>query len=106
VRQITQHQVMVYSRTLQRFGSWYLPSDRFNIGLTYINSYNADDTGTGSGRTNFARFDDVFFDLGLEALDVPTSSNSYGVELNSAITLSWEVGYTNTQLLSTIGRAC
>jgi len=37
------------------------PSERFNIGLTYINSYNADDTGTGSGR-HFARFDDEFFD--------------------------------------------
>jgi len=36
------------------------PSDRFNIGLTYINSYNADDTGTGSGRVSFARFDDEF----------------------------------------------
>jgi len=33
---------------------------RFNIGLTYINSYNADDTGTGSGRVSFARFDDEF----------------------------------------------
>jgi hypothetical protein len=43
----------------------FKPSDRFNIGFTYINSYNADDTGTGSGRTSFARFDDTFFgDLG------------------------------------------
>lgn len=86
----------------------FKPSDRFNIGLTYINSYNADDTGTGSGRTSFASFDDVFFeDLGLEALDVPTSSNSYGVELSWQLSdnfvLGGWVGYTNTQLLSTIG---
>jgi len=58
------------------------PSERFNIGLTYINS-NADDTGTGSGRTPFARFDDEFFDeIGAPAVDVPTASNSYGVELS------------------------
>jgi len=86
----------------------FKPSDRFNIGLTYINSYNAEDTGTGSGRASFARFDDVFFqDLGLEALDVPTSSNSYGVELSWQLSdnfvLGGWVGYTNTQLLSTLG---
>jgi len=44
-----------------------------NIGLTYINSYNADDTGTGSGHT-FARFDDEFFDEIAPAVDVPTAS--------------------------------
>jgi hypothetical protein len=86
----------------------FKPSDRFNIGLTYINSYNAEDTGTGSGRASFARFDDAFFqDLGLEALDVPTSSNSYGVELSWQLSdnfvLGGWVGYTNTQLLSTLG---
>jgi hypothetical protein len=86
----------------------FKPSDRFNIGLTYINSYNAEDTGTGSERTSFARFDDAFFeDLGLEALDVPTSSNSYGVELSWQLSdnfvLGGWVGYTNTQLLSTLG---
>ena len=84
------------------------PSDRFNIGLTYINSYNADDTGTGSGRVTFARFDDVFFeDLGISAVDVPTSSNSYGVELSWRVSdnfvLGGWVGYTNTRLLSTAG---
>jgi len=86
----------------------FKPSDRFNIGLTYINSYNAEDTGTGSGRASFARFDDAFFqDLGLEALDVPTSSNSYGVELSWQLSdnfvLGGWVGYTNTHLLSTLG---
>lgn len=84
------------------------PSDRLNIGLTYINSYNADDTGTGSSRNTFARFDDTFFeDLGIPAVDVPTSSNSYGVEvswqLSDRFVLGGWVGYTNTQLLSTAG---
>lgn len=84
------------------------PSDRFNIGLTYINSYNADDTGTGSGRVSFARFDDVFFEeLDIPAVDIPTSSNSYGVELSWQLSdrfvLGGWVGYTNTQLLSTAG---
>jgi hypothetical protein len=84
------------------------PSDRFKIGLTYINSYNANDTGTGSGRTNFARFDDTFFgDLGLETFDVPTISNSYGIELSWQLAdkfiLGGWVGYTNTQILSSIG---
>jgi hypothetical protein len=84
------------------------PSERFNIGLTYINSYNADDTGTGSGRTPFARFDDEFFDeIGVPAVDVPTASNSYGVELSWQLSdrfvLGGWVGYTNTRLLSTAG---
>jgi hypothetical protein len=86
----------------------FKPSDRFNIGLTYINSYNADDTGAGSGRASFARFDDVFFeDLGITAVDVPISSNSYGVELSWQLSdnliLGGWVGYTNTRLLSTAG---
>lgn len=84
------------------------PSDRFNIGLTYLNSYNADDTGTGSSRDTFARFDDAFFEeLGIPAVDVPTSSNSYGIELSWRLSdnfvLGGWVGYTNTQLLSTAG---
>ena len=84
------------------------PSDRFSIGLTYINSYNADDTGTGSGRVSFARFDDEFFDeLQIPAVDLPTATNSYGVELSWQLSdrfvLGGWVGYTNTSLLSTAG---
>ncbi len=84
------------------------PTEKLNIGLTYINSYNADDTGTGSGRNSFARFDDTFFeDLDLPSVDVPTSSNSYGLELSWQLSdrfvLGGWVGYTNTQLLSTAG---
>jgi len=86
----------------------FKPSDRLNIGLTYINSYNANDTGTGSGRTSFSIFDDAFFgDLSIAPEDVPTSSNSYGIELSwqlsdKFVVGGW-VGYTNTRLLSTLG---
>ena len=84
------------------------PSDRFNIGLTYINAYNADDSGTGSSRVSFARFDDEFFDeLGIAGVDVPTTTNAYGVELSWQLSdrfvLGGWVGYTNTSLLSTAG---
>ncbi|OKH27747.1 hypothetical protein NIES1031_07470 [Chroogloeocystis siderophila 5.2 s.c.1] len=84
------------------------PSDRFNIGLTYINSYKASDTGAGSSRASFARFDEAFFEnLNLEPVDVPTISNSYGLQLswqisNNFVLGGW-VGYTNTRLLSTLG---
>lgn len=84
------------------------PSDRFNVGLTYINSYKSSDTGSGSARASFARFDDAFFEnLNLEPIEVPTVSNSYGVQLswqisNNFVLGGW-AGYTNTRLLSTLG---
>ncbi|MBZ8182076.1 iron uptake porin [Oscillatoria salina] len=80
----------------------FKPSDRFNLGLTYIHSYKADDTGTGSSRTSFNFLNDLFdTDLG----DIPTSSNSYGIELSWQLSdkfvLGGWVGYTHSRLLST-----
>ncbi len=79
----------------------FKPSDRFTVGLTYLNSYN-NDMLTGSNRANLRTV------LSNEAgLDLPTSSNSYGLEaslqLSKRFIIGGWVGYTNTQVLSTLG---
>ena len=76
------------------------PSDRLNIGLTYLNAYNTE-TGTGSNRSNFRSFsEDLFGDA------IPTISNAYGVEaswqLADSFALGGWVGYMNTTTLSTL----
>lgn len=77
------------------------PSDRLNVGLTYLNSYN-NETGTGSNRSNFRSF--VEAELGES---VPMISNAYGVEvswqLHDNFALGGWVGYINAQPLSTLG---
>ncbi|MFE1748010.1 iron uptake porin [Coleofasciculus sp. H7-2] len=96
------------------------PSDRLKLGLTYIHSYNNNDTGTGSNLANFqgglARFFDTDIDgssvgggitnLGFST-NLPLVSNSYGVELSWQLSdrfvLGGWVGYTNTRNLSTLG---
>ncbi|MEQ9001780.1 MAG: iron uptake porin [Coleofasciculus sp. B1-GNL1-01] len=79
----------------------FKPSDKLNIGLTYIHAYNRD-TDTGSQLSNFRSFTE---DLIGNA--VPTSSNSYGVEvswrLSDRFALGGWVGYTQTTTLSTLG---
>ncbi|MEQ8959266.1 MAG: iron uptake porin, partial [Coleofasciculus sp. C2-GNP5-27] len=79
----------------------FKPSDQLNIGLTYIHVYNRD-TDTGSRLSNFRSFTE---DLIGNA--VPTSSNSYGVELSWRLSdrfaLGGWVGYTQTTTLSTLG---
>ncbi len=71
----------------------FKPSDRFNLGLTYIYGYNRNDTGTGSNNSNFQ-----------EATGALTSSNSYGVQLSWQLTDNFVIGgwggYTNTQILN------
>ncbi len=96
------------------------PSDRLKLGLTYIHSYNNNDTGTGSNLANFqgglARFFDTDIDgssvgggltnLGFST-NLPLVSNSYGVELSWQLSdrfvVGGWVGYTNTRNLSTLG---
>jgi hypothetical protein len=96
------------------------PSDRLKLGLTYIHSYNNNDTGTGSNLANFqgglARFFDTDIDgssvgggltnLGFST-NLPVSSNSYGAELSWQLSdrfvVGGWVGYTNTRNLSTLG---
>lgn len=85
------------------------PSDRITVGLTYINAYNQE-LGTGSNAANPRTF------LGRiaqniteseEPVDVPVSSNSYGLQASFAISnrfvLGGWVGYTNARNLSTVG---
>ncbi len=89
------------------------PSENFSLGLTYVNSYNADLTA-GSNRANLhsALLSDNSFlpNAALESLrgqSLPVSSNSYGLEasfqLSPNFALGGWAGYTNERLLSTLG---
>ena len=77
------------------------PSDRFKVGLTYINSYNQG-IGTGSNAATLTPFFEVDGDD--ETLDVPYTSNSYGVQaslgLSKNIVLGGWAGYSNVRNLS------
>ena len=79
----------------------FKPSERFTLGLTYVNSYNTESL-TGSRRANLRSI------LNDEAgLDLPVSSNSLGAEvswqLSKRFVLGGWVGYTKTNVLSTLG---
>ncbi|AFY36337.1 iron uptake porin [Calothrix sp. PCC 7507] len=83
------------------------PSDRFTVGLTYINAYNQE-LGTGSNAANPRTFlGGVVQNLtgSEEPASVPFSSNSYGLQasfaLSSKFVLGGWVGYTNATNLST-----
>ncbi|MBR8828290.1 MAG: carbohydrate porin [Gomphosphaeria aponina SAG 52.96 = DSM 107014] len=80
----------------------YQRGDRFGVAFTYIHGYNNLDTGTGSNLANFSTFTEDFFG---EA--VPTSSNSYGLQLswhiaNNLVLGGWG-GYTKATTLNTLG---
>ena len=90
------------------------PSKRFKIGLTYINAYNQE-LGTGSQRANPISF--LRGEISPppaepgepepEEVEVPFSSNSYGIQaslgISNNIVLGGWVGYTNASNLSTQG---
>ncbi|WP_414622068.1 iron uptake porin [Calothrix sp. CCY 0018] len=88
------------------------PSERFKIGLTYINAYNQQ-LGTGSQRANPISFlanenvPDPNNPGQTESAEVPFSNNSYGIQASLGITnnivLGGWVGYTNASNLSTQG---
>ena len=75
------------------------PSDRFKVGLTYINSYNQFG-GTGSNAANLN-----VENAGINLAETPYSANSYGVQaslgLSKNIVLGGWAGYSNVQNLST-----
>lgn len=96
------------------------PTEKLNIGLTYIHSYNNNDTGTGSNLANFQGGLTRYFDRDLQGTSVgdtigslgfstalPVVSNSYGLELSWQLSDRFVVGgwagYTNTRTLSTLG---
>jgi len=76
------------------------PSDRISLGLTYINSYNQP-LLTGSNNATLKPLDT---NSALEGIDVPFSSNSYGVQASLGISkkfvLGGWAGYTNSQVLT------
>lgn len=107
------------------------PSSRFNLGFTYVHSYNQVDTGTGSNLSNpqalftgvsnqsidvptgsspflpdgfNGNVGDLLSDLGFST-DIPFISNSYGVEmswqLSDRIVLGGWAGYSVVQNLGT-----
>ncbi|KAB8333026.1 hypothetical protein SD80_014230 [Scytonema tolypothrichoides VB-61278] len=88
------------------------PSERFTIGLTYINAYNQE-LRTGSQRANPISF--LQSELAAppavtgepEPVNVPFASNSYGIQaslgLSEKFVLGGWVGYTNARNLSTKG---
>ncbi|MDJ0695252.1 iron uptake porin [Mastigocoleus sp. MO_188.B34] len=78
------------------------PSDRFKIGLTYINSYNQFG-GAGSNAATLNVTSPV--DNATNLADTPYSSNSYGVQaslgLSKNLVLGGWAGYSNVRNLST-----
>ncbi len=87
----------------------FKPSDRFTIGLTYINAYNQELT-TGSNRANPRTFlGGVVQNItnSADTVSVPISSNSYGLEasfkFSDNFVIGGWVGYTNATSLSTRG---
>ncbi|MBV6623143.1 MAG: iron uptake porin [Rivularia sp. (in: Bacteria)] len=88
------------------------PSKHFKVGLTYINAYNQQ-LGTGSLAANPISFlenenvPDPNNPGQTSPVEIPFSSNSYGIQASLGITdnivLGGWVGYTNAQNLSTEG---
>ncbi|WP_414620377.1 iron uptake porin [Calothrix sp. CCY 0018] len=80
----------------------FAPSDRFKIGLTYINSYNQFN-GTGSSASNFNTVSPL--DNVSTLADTPFSADSYGVQASLGISknlvLGGWAGYTNARNLAT-----
>jgi Carbohydrate-selective porin, OprB family/S-layer homology domain len=84
------------------------PIQGLTLGLTYVNSYNADLTA-GSNRANLRTAlatNPGLVDVLGEGIDLPISSNSYGFQasfqLSPNFAIGGWVGYTNTRTLSEV----
>ena len=79
------------------------PSDRLNLAFTYVHSRDLSDTDTGSNLANLQSFTEDEFDE-----EVPTVSNSYGVEfsyeLSDFIVVGGWGGLSKVTTLSTLER--
>lgn len=79
----------------------FKPSDRFKLGLTYVNAYNQSDTFTGSNLANFNSFA-----ANQVGETVPISSNSYGIATSFRISdrfiISGWGGYTNNRVRDSV----
>jgi Carbohydrate-selective porin, OprB family/S-layer homology domain len=80
----------------------FKPSEKFTLGLTYINAYNTDFTANGPSGSNRAN---VFSRL--SGAGISTSSNAIGAaasfQLSPKLVLNGSVGYTRTRTLSSGG---
>lgn len=80
----------------------FAPSERFKVGLTYINSYNQFN-GSGSSASNFNTVSPL--DNISTLADTPFSADSYGIQASLGISknlvLGGWAGYTNARNLST-----
>ncbi len=93
------------------------PTDQLKIGLTYVHSYNIDFAGNGPSGSNRANLRTALLDNPnlpapldtFAGLNLPTSSNAFGIEASFQITPSivfnGSVGYTQTRTLSSLGGA-
>ncbi|MEH1950523.1 MAG: iron uptake porin [Nostoc sp.] len=91
------------------------PTDKFTVGLTYVNSYNNDFTANGSTGSNRANLRSALLNnpnlpddlAAFSGADLPVSSNAYGAEaslqLSDKFILGGWAGYTNTRILASNG---
>ena len=91
------------------------PTDKFTLGLTYVNSYNNDFTANGSTGSNRANLRSALLNnpnlpddlAAFSGSDLPVSSNAYGAEaslqLSDKFILGGWAGYTNTRILASNG---
>ncbi len=91
------------------------PTEKFTLGLTYVNSYNNDFSANGSTGSNRANLRSALLNnpnlpdtlAPFSGADVAVSSNVYGAEasfqLSDKFVLGGWAGYTNSRILATNG---
>jgi len=91
------------------------PTEKFTLGLTYVNSYNNDFTANGSTGSNRANLRSALLNnpnlpnalAPFSGADLAVSSNAYGAEaslqLSDKFVLGGWAGYTNSRILASNG---